>query len=138
MTNIRNIETKIENGELKLSLISPIHKLTNGRGVVVHYCSTLEKLEVGRASIVSNNDEKIVANNLELDIESAAVVNLGVKCARLDIDASSAAVVNIWGECDQLEADLSTAAVANFKDLVTGNAIIDADTGAVIDGPKNN
>lgn len=137
-TSIRNIETIVENGELKIKLTSPIDNLTNGKGVIVHYCSTLEKIEIGSASIVSNKDERIVANNLELDIESAAVVNLGVKCARLDIDAESAAVVNIWGECDHLEADLSTAAVANFKDLVTGNAIIDADTGAVIDGPKNN
>ena len=135
-TNIRNIETKVENGELKLRLTSPIDKLTNGKGVVVHYCSTLEKLEIGCASVVTNNEERITANNLKLDIESAAVVNLGVKCSRLDMDASSAAVVNIWGECDSLEADLSSAAVATLKDLSADNAVIDVASGAVIDAPK--
>ena len=135
-TNIRNIETLVENGELKLRHMSPIDQLTNGKSVVVHYCSTIDKIDVGSASVVSNNNEKIVANNLELDIESAAVVNLGVQCTKLDVDASSAAVVNIWGECDSLEADFESAAVANLKDLTANNALIEAASAAVIDAPK--
>lgn len=135
-TNIRNIETIVKNGELKLSLTSPIENLTNTKIIVVHYCSTIDKIDVGSASIVSNNEEKIITDNLELDIESAAVINLGVQCSNLNVDASSAAVVNIWGECDYLEADLSSAAVANLKDLTAGNALIDAASAAVIDAPK--
>jgi hypothetical protein len=57
-TNIRNIETIVKNGELKLSLASPIENLTNTKSIVVHYCSTIDKIDVGSASIVSNNEEK--------------------------------------------------------------------------------
>ena len=66
------------------------------------------------------------------------MVNIGVKCERLDIEAESAAVINIWGECEYLEGDLASASVVNLKDLTTQEARINASASTMIDTPKKN
>jgi len=88
------------------------------------------------ASVITNENEQINSRNLEIEAESAAVLNLGVNCETLNVDAESAAVINIWGETNYLKADLASAAVVNFKDLATDSADIEAATAAVIDAPK--
>ena len=49
---------------------------------------------------------------------------MGVDCKKLDIEAESASVVNIWGETEILTAELSTATTVNFKDLEANSANI--------------
>ncbi len=133
-STLRNISSSIENNTLCLECLGEINT-RKGEHVIVHYCSELHKIEVSRASVLSNDNKILITKDLELDIESTAVVNLGVKCERLDVDAESAAVVNIWGECEYLEGDLASAAVANFKDLTAQNTVINASSAAVVDAP---
>jgi hypothetical protein len=135
---LRNIKTEIENGELKISYVTPIEQISRNQRVEVHYCSEVRKIDVGSASVVSTEDKILETKNLELDFESATVVNIGVKCERLDIEAESAAVVNIWGECEYLEGDLASASVVNLKDLTTQEARINASESTMIDTPKKN
>jgi hypothetical protein len=134
--NMRNTKVAIEEGKLKIGSEMPIEPLNKKQTIVVHYCSELHKIEVGNASVLSNYSNILTTSNLELDIASAAVVSIGVKCSKLDIDASSAAVVNVWGECEMLEAKLASAAVVNMKDLKANSAVIDASPAAVVDAPR--
>ena len=133
-STLRNISSSIENNTLCLGCLGEINTRME-KHVIVHYCSELRKIELNSASVLSNDNKTLITKDLELDIESAAVVNLGVKCERLDVDAESAAVVNIWGECEYLEGDLASAAVANFKDLTAQNTVINASSAAVVDAP---
>ena len=121
---------------LKLELRNYVNNLGNQHGVSVHYCSEINKIEMGSASVISSDSNRIKSNDLEIDAASASVINLGVDCKKLDIEASSAAVLNIWGETDLLNAELSSAAVINFKDLVADSANIEAASGSIIDLPK--
>lgn len=134
-STLRNISSSVENNTLHLGRLGEINTRM-GEHVIVHYCSELHKIEINSASVLSNNNKTLRTNNLELDIESAAVVNLGVKCERLDVDAESVAVVNIWGECEYLKGDLASAAVVNFEDLTAQNAVINAAAAAVVDTTK--
>ncbi len=135
-TNMRNTKVAIEEGKLKIGSEMPIEQLNKKQKIMVHYCSELHKIEVGNASVLSNYGNILTTSNLELDIASAAVVSIGVKCSKLDIDASSAAVVNVWGECEMLEAKLASATVVNMKDLKANSAVIDASPAAVVDAPR--
>ena len=133
---LRNIKATIEGNKLKLKRLNHIEILGNKYSIDVHYCTEIRKIEIGNASVVSNESNRIKSNDLEINAESASVINLGVECKKLDIEASSAAVVNIWGETDLLTAELSSAAVVNFKDLTADNANIEASSGAIIELPK--
>lgn len=133
---LRNIKTTIEENTLKLELRNYVNNLGNQHGVSVHYCSEINKIEMGSASVISSDSNRIKSNDLEIDAASASVINLGVDCKKLDIEASSAAVLNIWGETDLLNAELSSAAVINFKDLVADSVNIEAASGSIIDLPK--
>lgn len=133
---LRNIKTTIEENTLKLELRNYVNNLGNQHGVSVHYCSEINKIEMGSASVISSDSNRIKSNDLEIDAASASVINLGVDCKKLDIEASSAAVLNMWGETDLLNAELSSAAVINFKDLVADSTNIEAASGSIIDLPK--
>ena len=133
---LRNIKTTIEENTLKLKLHNYVNNLGNKYGVSVHYCSEINKIEMGSASVISSDSNLIKSNDLEIDAASASVINLGIDCKKLDIEASSAAVLNIWGETEILDAELSSAAVVNFKDLVADTANIKASSGSIIELPK--
>lgn len=133
---LRNIKTTIEGNTLKLELHNHINNLGNQHGVSVHYCSEINKIEMGSTSVVSSESNRIKSSNLEIDAASASVINLGIECNKLDIEASSAAVVNIWGESDFLTAELSSATVVNFKDLIADTANIKAASRAIVELPK--
>lgn len=133
---LRNIKTTIEKKTLKLEVNNYINNLGNQHGVIVHYCTEINKIEMGSASVISNESNRIKSNDLEIDASSASVLNLGVDCKKLDIEASSAAVLNVFGETDLLTAELSSATVVNFKDLVADTANIKATSGAIIELPK--
>lgn len=132
---LRNVSATIEDKTLKLKR-NGIIETQNGQHITIHYCSEINKIEMSSASVITNENEQINSRNLEIEAESAAVLNLGVNCETLDVDAESAAVINIWGETNYLKADLASAAVVNFKDLATDSAYIEAATAAVIDVPK--
>ena len=134
-TTLRNISVSIENNKLKLKR-QGIVNTHNGQHIIVHYCAEINKIEMSSASVLSNENECIDSRHLEIEAESAAVLNIGVNCENLNIDAESAAVINIWGKTNSLTADIASAAVVNFKDLTTDIANIDADIAAVIDAPK--
>jgi len=132
---LRNVSATIEDKTLKLKR-NGIIETQNGQHITIHYCSEINKIEMSSASVITNENEQINSRNLEIEAESAAVLNLGVNCETLNVDAESAAVINIWGETNYLKADLASAAVVNFKDLATDSAYIEAATAAVIDVPK--
>lgn len=132
---LRNVSATIEDKTLKLKR-NGIIETQNGQHITIHYCSEINKIEMSSASVLTNENEQINSRNLEIEAESAAVLNLGVNCETLNVDAESAAVINIWGETNYLKADLASAAVVNFKDLATDSAYIEAATAAVIDVPK--
>jgi phage shock protein PspC (stress-responsive transcriptional regulator) len=132
---LRNISATIEGNTLKLKRQGTINT-HNKQHIIVHYCSEINKIEMSSASVLSNENEHIIGRHLEIEAESAAVINLGVECETLDIDAESAAVINIYGKTDILKANLASASVANFKDLAVDSAYIDAASAAVIDAPK--
>lgn len=133
---LRNIKTTIEGNTLKLEVHNHINNLGNQHGVSIHYCSEINKIEMGNASVVSSDSNRIKSNDLEIDAASASVINLGVECNKLEIEASSAAVLNIWGKTDLLTTELSSATVVNFKDLVADTANIKAASGAIIELSK--
>ena len=133
---LRNIKTTVEEGKLKLKMQHHIENFSNKYSVDVHYCSEIKKIEIGHASVVSNESNRIKSNDLEIDASSASVINLGVDCKKLNIEAESASAVNIWGKTEILTADLSAASVVNFKDLDSDNANIKASSGAVVELPK--
>lgn len=135
-TALRNIKSTIEENTLKLELQNHVSNLGNQHGVSIHYCSEIKKIEMGSASVISSDLNRIKSSALEIDAASASVLNLGIDCKKLDIEASSAAILNIWGETNLLTAELSSAAVVNFKDLVADSANIEASSGAIIDLPK--
>lgn len=132
---LRNVSATIEDKTLKLKR-NGIIETQNGQHITIHYCSEINKIEMSSASVITNENEQINSRNLEIEAESAAVLNLGVNCETLDVDAESAAVINIWGKTNYLKADLASATVVNFKDLATDSAYIEAATAAVIDVPK--
>ena len=134
-TALRNIKTYVEENTLNIELQKGI-TLSNKHSVSIHYCSEIKKIEIGSASVVSTESNRIKSIDLEIDASSASVINLGVACNNLDIDASSAAVINIWGETEILTAELSPTAIANLKDLSAKNANIEASTGTVVELPK--
>ena len=134
-TALRNIKTYVEDNTLNVELQNNI-TLGDKQGVSIHYCTEIKKIEIGSASVVSNESNRIKSNDLEIDASSTSVINLGVVCNNLDIEASSAAVVNIWGETNLLTAELSPAAVVNFKDLTAKSANIEASSGTVVELPK--
>ena len=134
-STLRNTSVYIENNTLKLKR-QGIVDTRNGQHIIVHYCSEINKIEMSSASVLTNENECIDSHHLEIEAESAAVLNIGVNCETLDIDAESAAVINIWGTSNYLKADLASASVTNFKDLATDSAYIEAATAAVIDAPK--
>jgi phage shock protein PspC (stress-responsive transcriptional regulator) len=134
-TTLRNTSASIDNNTLKLKR-QGIIDTHNGQHIIVHYCAEINKIEMSSASVLSNENECIDSRHLEIEAESAAVLNIGVNCENLNIDAESAAVINIWGKTNSLTADIASAAVVNFKDLTTDIANIDADIAAVIDAPK--
>ena len=134
-TALRNIKTYVEENTLNIELQKGI-TLSNKHSVSIHYCSEIKKIEIGSASVVSTESNRIKSNDLEIDASSASVINLGVACNNLDIDASSAAVINIWGETEILTAELLPTAIANLKDLSAKNANIEASTGTVVELPK--
>ena len=133
---LRNIKTYVEGNTLNLELQNRINTLSNKHSIKVHYCSEIKKIEIGSASVVSNESNRIKSNHLEIDASSASVINLGVACNNLNIEASSAAVINIWGETDHFIAELSPTAIANFKDLAAKTANIEAESGAIVELPK--
>ena len=134
-TALRNIKTYVEDNTLNVELQNNI-TLGDKQGVSIHYCTEIKKIEIGSASVVSNESNRIKSNDLEIDASSTSVINLGVVCNNLDIEASSAAVVNIWGETNLLTAELSPAAVVNFKDLTAKSANIEASSGTVVELPR--
>ena len=134
-TTLRNTTATIDNNTLKLKR-QGIIDTHNGQLIIVHYCAEINKIEMSSASVLSNENECIDSRHLEIEAESAAVLNIGVNCENLNIDAESAAVINIWGKTNSLTADIASAAVVNFKDLTTDIANIDADIAAIIDAPK--
>ncbi len=133
---LRNIKATIEDNKLILKMQNHIENFNNKYSVNVHYCSELKKIKIGSTSVVSNESNHIKSNNLEIDVASTSVINIGVECNKLDIKTASAAVVNIWGKTDFLTANLAASTVVNFKDLVADTANIKALAGSIVELPK--
>lgn len=134
--SLRNIKTSIEDNTLKLKLTQPINTLNDKNSITIHYSSEINEIEMTSASVISNENNSLKSNGLEIDASTASVINLNVECAKLDIEASSAAVINITGKANYLTSELSSAAIVNFKELIVDSAYIEASSGAIIDAPK--
>jgi len=94
-------------------------------GVVINVVAkNLTEIEVGSAAIMESASE-LKFDNLEIEAEGAADVNLQLNVNVLESDASGAASLKLRGMAQQHNAEVSGAATLNAVDLQTKKTTID-------------
>ena len=100
------IVTEVKGNTLKLK---SKENLKGSDGIVVRISyPELEKLEVGGSANISNMGT-LQAEDLDIEVSGAALVDLEVEVKKLSLDLSGASSVSFQGTARQLDADLSGA-----------------------------
>lgn len=122
-TNLSNVITEISGTYLKIHMREGNHKNTNVK-VYVTYVA-LEKISASSASSVYS-EGSINATNFEIDISSAASVEVNLDVKDLTVDASSAGDAVLEGKARSLTVEVNSAgdvdAYGLESDAVRANA----------------
>ena len=82
------------------------------------------------ASVVSR--ENILADDLFIDMSSAADVILSVQATKLRVDASSASQATLSGTAGTIAIDASSASIIDAYDLIVSDAAVEASSASVV------
>lgn len=122
------IRTKVSEDKLVVDVSG--HGFSATEAIVVHITvAHITDIEANSASKVSSTS-RWRENRMELDINSAASLDMNIDVTELEIDLSSAGKINLSGKCDKLNAEVSSAADLNAEELNTKTADIEVSSAA--------
>jgi hypothetical protein len=128
-SQIKLVETKVENGELKVFLNKPIHG--NRRIVVKVSAPTLEAINLNGGSAFTNPLPAKFAS-LSVDLSGGARMELTADMEALSYDASSGATANLKGSANMMKVDTSSGSVLEAEGFIAQNADVSASSGSVL------
>jgi len=111
---LKFIDTEVEGGVLK---ITQQKKLISKKKIrlIVHY-TELEKIRTMGAALIKNEDY-LRAEDLEIGMEGAGVIDLKINCVKLKVELSGAGVISLAGEVQEQELNLMGAGKMEAFDL---------------------
>ncbi len=122
------LETKVENGELKIYLKKSINT-TNGQTVRI----TMPQIEtLTSSSAATIKSSKIKGKRLTIIASSASQIDVIAEYEDIEIKASSSSEVTIAGKALKLKASSSSASKIEADKLLVNDAIVDASSAGKI------
>lgn len=116
------IETRLDGNTLVIRDVEKVDPTETTR-LIVSY-QRLEEIKLGGATKVSNRGV-LNAKNLDLRLDGASVINLGLKAEELKLRVAGAGVVTLSGEVDKQDLELSGAGNLSAFDLKSKDCTIE-------------
>jgi len=91
----------------------------------------IEKIKASSASNV-NVTSQLKVSNLELEVSSAATIDLDVIAKNIEIESSSGSEINITGKVVELNIQSSSGSNVNAENLLSKNAEIKTSSGSTV------
>lgn len=126
-----DVETILSNNELKIRL--PLGNFLKGEELLATvYYKNLEGLEANEGSFISSESD-VNTLNLNIIAKEGGEVRISLKNQQTTIKASQGAIVTVSGISESLNATTHTGAKVSAEKLTVKNAVLVANTGAMID-----
>lgn len=129
---IKYIDTKV----IKNTLVITINRNKRNKSIETQkpmnvYVTVphLEKIEATSASQIKTTNEW-KATNMEIEVNSAAQLDMNLDVSHLDLEVNSAAKVNLSGKGDILDAEVSSAANLDAEKFIVRKADIEVNSTA--------
>lgn len=123
-----NIKTVVKDGKLRIYVKGSIRKYHIMKVFVTF--TELERLSSSSASEIIAKD-KIVADSFSLSASSASSIEIReLEANEVDVDISSAANIELAGKCEKLKVEASSASDADLYDLKANVVEVDASSAA--------
>lgn len=127
------LEISVEGSTLHLGYDSSVGGVSDVQTVVTVYAPSVSGIEASSAARVET-DSLVLADGLEIDASSAAMVSLrGLSVKAVAADASSAAAVVLAGTCGTVDFDASSAAKINATALKAASGRAEASSAAHVE-----
>jgi len=101
----------------------------NGKADIDLYFSTLESIDASAGSTIRGED-RIVTNEMDIDVSSGSTVSVEVETKDLTVDVSSGATCSLSGSTDDQEVDVSSGATYRGREMASKYTNVDVSSGA--------
>jgi hypothetical protein len=128
---IRYVQTKVENGKLKISFEGG-HNFRNAN-INVHVTSpALNGFEASSSADITGNGQITSANKIEVDASSSASIHLKLDAPSVNVSASSSADITIEGRSKEVISKASSSADIDLYGLLAETASAEASSSGTI------
>lgn len=121
------INTRVDNGTLKIYTSRGIRN-AKSKNIYIN-AGQIDRLRASSAGKLTGSNT-LISDELNIDVSSAAEVNVSIEAEDLDINVSSSAILHIDGFAQKVEVDISSAASLDAKGLIVDICDIDASSAA--------
>ena len=122
------VKTAVTGNNLRIQLGSPVLKTRSEVNITLTYKEISSIGCSGACNVYAS--EPLLAGELELQTNSASVIEAEVQCRRLVIDCSTAGQVIVSGNTGELKIEASTSGMVDANSLKANKVIVQAGTAA--------
>ncbi|MFZ9981641.1 MAG: head GIN domain-containing protein [Cyclobacteriaceae bacterium] len=122
------VKTFVAGKNLRIHLGSPVLKTRAEVNITITYVELNSINCSGACNVFSS--EPLQAETLELQVNTASVIEVEVKCRSLNIDCATAGQVIVTGKSGELYIDASTSGMVDANGLIANKVIVKARTAA--------
>ncbi|HSN59569.1 MAG TPA: head GIN domain-containing protein [Ferruginibacter sp.] len=129
---IDDIETSIDNGQLKISLRNGM-SYNNVHMKVFVTAPEINKINSSASADVEVKDELSSENKIVLNASSGSSIKATLNAPEANADASSGAEINLEGRTKNFDAQASSGASVKASDLLSENTIAESSSGGTVE-----
>lgn len=124
-----SVETKVENGELKIRLLKDL--FGKGRVKIILFMADIQEVKLSAGARIFYN-EALRTTNFKLDLNSGSEARLELICKNLILTISEGSKVHISGKTETFELSAFTKSTVESFGLITRKAKIKSNTNAKV------